>query len=164
MTDKQSIILEERDRGDGASLYQSFLPKATSREVIQIVGAIGGTEIQHYQTWTDKAGNAPMLTDNNGNTIFPQLPAAPDLPNPPDGTDNAAPNDTNQIFATPCEFIAPHLPLCSVIRPISTQQGGARATVKFFKDDGLFINQSQAFLDFLNELAAEADAAVRESD
>jgi len=148
----------------GASLYQSFLPKATSREVIQIVGAIGGTEIQHYQTWTDKIANAPALTDNNGNIVFPQLPAAPDLPNPPDGTDNAGPNNTNQIFAAPCEFISPHLPLCSVIRPISTQQGGAAATVAFFKNDGLFIGQSQDFLDFLNELAAEADAARRESD
>ncbi|HWW02546.1 MAG TPA: hypothetical protein VNZ64_22805 [Candidatus Acidoferrum sp.] len=148
----------------GASLYQSFLPKATSPEVIQIVGAIGGTEIQHYQTWTDKAGNAPALTDNKGNMIFPQLPAAPDLPNPPDGTDNAAANDTNQIFATPCQFIGPNLPLCSVIRPISTQQGGAVATIAFFKNDGLFIGQGQDFLDFLNELAAEADAARRESD
>src|SRR6267154_3397258 len=145
----------------GASLYQSFLPKATSPEVIQIVGAIGGSEIQHYQTWTDKAGNAPMLTDNHGNTVFPQLPAAPALPNPPDGTDNATGNDTNQIFATPCEFIDPNLPLCSVIRPISTQQGGAVATVAFFKDDGLFIGQSHAFLDSLNELAAAADAANR---
>src|SRR5258708_7892270 len=116
----------------GASLYQSFLPKASSPEVIKIVGAIGGTEIQHYQTWADKAGNAPALTDNNGNTIFPQLPAAPALPNPPDGTDNAAANDTNQIFATPCEFIAQNLPLCSVIRPISTQQGGAVPTIAFF--------------------------------
>jgi len=148
----------------GASLYQSFLPKVTSSEVIKIVGAIGGTEIQHYQTWTDKAGNAPMLTDNAGNTIFPQLPTPPDLPSPPDGTDNAGPNDTNQIFATPCEFIAPHLPLCSVIRPISTAQGGAKATVAFFKSDGLFIGQKQALLDFLNELAEEADAARRESD
>ena len=148
----------------GASLYQSFLPKATSPEVIKIVGAIGGTEIQHYQTWTDKAGNAPALTDNNGNVIFPQLPAAPDLPNPPDGTDNAAANDTNQIFATPCEFIARNLPLCSVIRPISTQQAGAVATVAFFKDDGLFIGQGQDFLDRLNELAEEADEAHRESD
>lgn len=145
----------------GASLYQSFLPKATSPEVIKIVGAIGGSEIQHYQTWTDKAGNAPALTDNHGNTIFPQLPAAPALPNPPDGTDNAAANDTNQIFATPCEFIDPNLPVCSVIRPISTQQGGAVATVAFFKNDGLFIGQSQDFFDFLNELAEEADAAHR---
>ncbi|HWX22615.1 MAG TPA: hypothetical protein VN578_22155 [Candidatus Binatia bacterium] len=148
----------------GASLYQSFLPKATSPEVIQIVGAIGGTEIQHYQTWTDKAGNAPALTDNNGNTIFPQLPGAPSLPNPPDGTDNAAANDTNQIFATPCEFIDPNLPLCSAIRPISTQQAGAVATIAFFKNDGLFIGQGQDFLDFLNELAEEADEARRQSD
>ena len=148
----------------GASLYQSFLPRATSREVIKIVGAIGGTEIQHYQTWTDKAGNAPTLMDNNGNTIFPQLPAAPNLPNPPDGTDNAGANDTNQIFATPCEFIAPGLPPCSVIRPNSTLRAGAVATVAFFKDDGLFIGQSQDFLDFLSELAAEADAAHHDSD
>src|SRR6266853_1759235 len=145
----------------GASLYQSFLPKATSPEVIKIVGAIGGTEIQHYQTWTDKIANAPALTDNNGNIVFPQLPAAPDLPNPPDGTDNAGANDTNQIFATPCEFIAQNLPLCSVIRPISTQQAGAVATVAFFKNDGLFIGQSQAFLNRLNELAEEADEARR---
>jgi len=148
----------------GASLYQSFLPKATSPEVIKIVGAIGGTEIQHYQTWTDKIANAPALTDNNGNIIFPELPAAPDLPNPPDGTDNAGANDTNQIFATPCEFIAQNLPLCSVIRPISTQEAGAAATIAFFRNDGLFIGQSQAFLDLLNELAQEADAVIRESD
>jgi len=148
----------------GASLYQSFLPKATSPEVIKIVGAIGGTEIQHYQTWTDKIANAPALTDNNGNIVFPQLPAAPDLPNPPDGTDNAGSNDTNQIFAAPCEFIARNLPLCSVIRPILTQQGGAVATIAFFKNDGLFIGQSQAFLDLLNQLAEEADTARRESD
>ena len=146
----------------GSSLYQSFLPKATSLEVIKIVGAIGGTEIQHYQTWTDKAGNAPKVTDNMGNVLFPQLPLAPDLPNPPDGTDNAAPNDTNQIFATPCEFVSPNLPLCSVIRPISKLKAGAVATVAFFKNDGLFIGQSQAFIDFLTELAVAADAAVRE--
>jgi len=48
-----------------------------------------------------------------------------------------------------------------VIRPISTQQAGAVATVAFFKNDGLFIGQSQAFVDLLNELAQEADAAHR---
>src|SRR5258706_7661059 len=99
----------------GASLYQSFLPKATSREVIKIVGAIGGTEIQRYKTWTDKIANAPALTDNRGNVTFPRLPAAPDLPNPPDRTLNAGPNDTNPIFPAPCEFIAHHLPPCSAI-------------------------------------------------
>src|SRR5882724_9689223 len=33
----------------GSSLYDSFLPKATSVEVIKIVAAIGGTEIQHFE-------------------------------------------------------------------------------------------------------------------
>src|SRR5437899_334091 len=61
----------------GASLYQSFLPKVISSEVIRIVGAIGGTEIQHYQSWTDKIANAPGLMDSHGNIVFPQLPAAP---------------------------------------------------------------------------------------
>ena len=54
-----------------------------------------------------------------------------------------------------------NLPLCSVIRPISTQQAGAAATIAFFKDDGLLIGQSQAFLNLLNQLAEEADAAHR---
>ncbi len=146
----------------GSSLYQSMLPKASSLEVLQIIGAIGGTEIQHFQTWQDKAGNALPVKDLSGNVLFPQLPLAPDLPNPPDGTDNADPNDTNQIFPAPCEFISPNLPVCSVIRPISTQQAGAVATVNFFTNMGLFLGQGQDFFNFFNELAAEADAAKRE--
>jgi hypothetical protein len=146
----------------GSNLYQSMLPKASSGEVIQIIGAIGGTEIQHFQTWQDKAGNALPVTDPMGNVLFPQLPLAPALPNPPDGTDNAGPNDTNQIFATPCEFINKDLPACSVIRPISTQQAGAVATVNFFTAMGLFQGQDQSFFNFLNELAQEADLARRD--
>jgi len=123
----------------GSSLYQSFLPKASCLDVIRIIGAIGGTEIQHFQTWQDKAGNAlEVVNPNNGQVLFPQLPLAPALPNPPDGTDNASPNDTNQIFATPCEFISTGLPPCSAIRPISTHLAGAMATIAFFTDMGLF--------------------------
>ena len=146
----------------GLSLYQSFLPKAASSEVIQIIGAIGGTEIQHFQTWQDKAGNAiQVVNPNNGQVLFPQLPLAPALPNPPDGTDNADPNDTNQIFAAPCEFINKNLPTCSVIRPISTQEAGATATIAFFTAMGLFNGQSEGFFDFVVTLAQEADAATR---
>ncbi len=148
----------------GLSLYQSFLPKADSPEVIKIIGAIGGTEIQHFQTWQDKAGNAiPVVNPNTGAVLFPQLPLAPALPNPPDGTDNADPNDTNQIFAAPCEFIANNLPTCSSIRPISTQVAGATATIAFFTEMGLFKGQSEAFFDFVLSLAVEADAARREA-
>jgi len=145
----------------GSSLYQSFLPKATSLDVIKIVGAIGGTEIMHFQTWSDKAGNAPMLTDNLGNTIFPQLPLGPDAV--PDGIDHAEPQDTNQIMPAPCTFISPKLKPCSVVRPISTKLAGAQATVTFFTDMGLFQGQQNDFFTFINELAAEADAARRDS-
>jgi len=144
----------------GSSLYQSFLPKASSLDVIKIVGAIGGTEIMHCQTWSDKAGNAPMLMDNSGNTIFPDLPRGPDAV--PDGIDHAEPQDTNQIMPAPCTFISPNLKPCSVIRPISTQFAGAQATIKFFKDMGLFQGQQNDFFTFINELAEEADEARRE--
>ena len=43
----------------GMSVYDSFIPKATSREVVRILAAIGGSEVMHFQIWHDKAGNAP---------------------------------------------------------------------------------------------------------
>ena len=145
----------------GSSLYQSFLPKASSLEVLKIVGAIGGTEIMHFQTWQDKAGNAPQVMDNGGNTIFPQLPIAPAAV--PDGIDHAAPQDTNQIMPFPCTFISPNLRPCSVIRPISTLKAGAQAAIAGFTAMGLFQGQQNDFFSFINELAEEADEARRES-
>lgn len=144
----------------GSSLYQSLLPKASSLEVLQIVGAIGGTEIMHFQTWQDKAGNAPMVTDGMGHVLFPQLPIAPEPT--PDGIDHSDPTDTNQIMPAPCAFISRHLPLCSVIRPISTKEAGAQAAFAGFIAMGLFQGQSDAFFDFVLSLAAEADEARRD--
>jgi hypothetical protein len=115
----------------------------------------------HFQTWQDKAGNAPMLTDNMGNVVFPDLPHAPDAT--PDGIDHSDPQDTNQIMPAPCKFISPHLPLCSVIRPSSTENAGARAAVVALTAMGLFQGQSQAFFNLLAELAEEADQAQRQS-
>ena len=144
----------------GSSLYQSLLPKASSLEVLQIIGAIGGTEIMHFQTWQDKAGNAPQVTDGMGNVLFPQLPIAPDPT--PDGIDHSDPTDTNQIMPEPCKFISASLPPCSVIRPISTQLAGAQAAFAGFIAMGLFQGQSDAFFDLVLSLAAEADAARRD--
>jgi len=129
--------------------------------VLKIVGALGGTEIMHFQTWQDKAGNAPELMDNFGNEVFPQLPHAPDPT--PDGIDHSDPTDTNQIMPAPCKFISTKLPLCSVIRPISTDQAGAEAAVLGLTASGLFTGQSQAFFHFLAGLAEEADDAQRHS-
>jgi len=146
----------------GASLYDSLLPKATSLEVLRIVAGIGGSEIQHFEVWQDKAGNAPPVADNSGSVLFPQLPAAPNQT--PNGQDPAGPMDTNQIMPRPCEFISPHLPPCAVIRPVSTAKAGAVATFAAFTESGLFAGQSQGFFDLIFALAAQADQAQREFD
>ncbi len=146
----------------GASLYDSLLPKATSLEVLRIVAGIGGSEIQHFEVWQDKAGNAPPVADNSGSVLFPQLPAAPGQT--PNGQDPAGPMDTNQIMPRPCEFISPHLPPCAVIRPVSTAKAGAVATFAAFTESGLFAGQSQGFFDLIFALAAQADQARREFD
>src|SRR5258707_7298204 len=47
----------------GTSLYATLAQKVTSLEVLRILLSIGGSEIMHFQTWQDKAGNATPLTD-----------------------------------------------------------------------------------------------------
>src|SRR3954470_582034 len=53
----------------GTSLYAQLAQRVTSKEVLRILLSIGGSEIMHFQTWHDKAGNAPPLTD--GGLVFP---------------------------------------------------------------------------------------------
>ena len=55
----------------GSSLYPALAQKVTSLEVLRILLSIGGSEIMHFQTWHDKAGNATNITD--GNLTFPNL-------------------------------------------------------------------------------------------
>ena len=46
----------------GTSLYPAMAQRATDVEVLRILISIGPTETMHFQTWSDKAGNAPALT------------------------------------------------------------------------------------------------------
>jgi len=140
----------------GTSLYASFLHIVTSREVVRIVAAIGGTEVQHFEVWQDKAGNAPPVPLATG-SLFPQLPQAPDQT--PNGKDPADPIDPNQIMPAPCTFISKSLPLCSVIRPTLPANAGAQAAAKALMASGLFDGQSDGFFNALTELAEAADAA-----
>jgi Ferritin-like domain len=62
----------------GSSLYGSFVPKATSKVVLRILYAIGGSEVNHFAIWHDKAGNAvnaPLagVTDPDTGLTFPNL-------------------------------------------------------------------------------------------
>ena len=139
----------------GNSLYPAMAQRATSVEVLRILISIGPTETMHFQTWQDKAGNAPPLT-----AVDPVTGVSvtfPDLNSPPFGGETF---QTNLIMPEPCRFLSPDLPLCSIIRPTNTN-GIAMGVVKFLTDMGLFRGQSQAFFAFLSQLAAEADAARR---
>ena len=144
----------------GNSLYPSMAQRAQSVEVLRILISIGPTETMHFQTWQDKAGNAPQFSAfdpvNNNTVTFP------DLNSPPFPAGFGLEDfQTNLIMPEPCPFVSPSLPVCSVIRPTETN-GIAMGVVNFLTNMGLFIGQSPAFFAFLNQLAMEADSAQRE--
>jgi len=133
----------------GSSLYPSLAQRVTDPEVLRILLSIGPTETSHFQTWHDKAGNAPAVTD--GDLVFTSLNANPD----------ADDFQTNLIMPEPTIFLSKKFPAVSIIRPTETE-GAAMSAVQSLIDDGLFIGQSSAFFRTLKELAREADAARRE--
>ena len=136
----------------GNSLYPSMAQRASSVEVLRILISIGPTETMHFQTWSDKAGNAPPLTDPTTGVVFPNLNA------PPFGGETF---QTNLIMPEPCPFLSRRLPKCSVIRPTETV-GAAMGALKFLTAMGLFIGQVPAFFEYMQDLAADADAASRQ--
>jgi len=139
----------------GTSLYATLAQKVTSLEVLRILLSIGGSEIMHFQTWQDKAGNATPLTDfdpiNNSTVTFTDLT-----------TGQPETLQANLIMPEPCEFISPHLPACAIIRPTGPGQLDARGAINSFIADGLFRGQSPHFLQLIDSLARAADAADRE--
>jgi hypothetical protein len=138
----------------GSSLYAALSQKVTDPEVLEITLGIGGDEIAHFLEWVDFSGNgvqapvAPFKDPISGLT-FPNFfsPLNPLI-------------QPSLIFPVPSEF-KPNLPPVSIIRPLTDRFGGAVATIKSFTADGLFIGQSQQFLNKLQAMAVEADSAVR---
>jgi hypothetical protein len=112
--------------------------------VLRILLSIGGSEIMHFQTWHDKAGNAPPLTD--GGLVFPDLNADGEL------------TQTNLILPEPTAFLKRKFPAVSIIRSTETK-GAAMGAAQALTQDGLFIGQPPAFFTDLTKLAKAADAA-----
>jgi hypothetical protein len=134
----------------GTSLYPSLAQRVTHPEVLRILLSIGPTETMHFQTWMDKAGNAPPLTDpTNKKLVFPDLNA------PPFGGEDF---QTNLIMPEPTVFLSRKFPPVSIIRPTETE-GAAMGALKALTADGLFIGQSKEFFAVLHDLAEAADAA-----
>jgi hypothetical protein len=138
----------------GTSLYATLAQKVSSLEVLRILLSIGGSEIMHFQTWQDKAGNATPLTDVDpvtGATVtFTDLT-----------TNQPETLQSNLIMPEPCEFISPRLPSCAIIRPTGSGQLDAQGAIQSFIDDGLFIGQPREFNRLILSMAQEADAATR---
>jgi len=135
----------------GTSLYASLAQRVNHSEVLRILLSIGGSEIMHFQTWQDKAGNAPPLTAvvdpvTGVSVTFPDLNADGEI------------LQTNLIMPEPTIFLDRKFPICSIIRPTETD-GAAMAALNALTADGLFIGQPQAFFDLLTQLAQAADAA-----
>ena len=130
----------------GTSLYAGLAQRATHSEVLRILLSIGGSEIMHFQTWQDKAGNAPALTDPNTGLTFPDLNADGEL------------TQTNLIMPEPTIFLDRKFPTVSIIRPTETG-GAAMGALRAFTNDGLFRGQSAEFFAAATALAQAADAA-----
>jgi hypothetical protein len=145
----------------GGSLRMALAQRATSVEVLRLLISMGPIESMHFQTFSDKAGNAPPLTDPTNGLTFPDLNSGKDPNNGSTGDAVRQMFQTNLIMPEPCPFINANLPVCSVIRPTNTT-GAATGAVKFLTAMGLFIGQSDAFFTYLTGLATAADAAMRE--
>src|ERR1700741_5466594 len=147
----------------GTSLYPTLAQQVSNLEVLRVLLSIGGSEIMLFQTWQDKAGNAPNITD--GNLTFPNLNSGVDPNNGATGSNVADLFQTNLIMPEPTLFLNEKLGPVSIIRPTSTQQGGAVASVQSFADDGLFLdpatNKNTGIVQVLLALAEKADAARR---
>ena len=144
----------------GSSLYPQLAQRVTNVEVLRILLSIGGTEITHFQTWHDKAGNAPVSTAPIKDPVTGVEVFFPNLNAPPAGF-KLEDVQTNLVMPEPTHFLDNNFPIASIIRPTETKNA-AMGALNGLSADGLFLGQSMEFLEFIQDLAAEADAARRE--
>jgi hypothetical protein len=131
----------------GTSLYPALAQRTRDAEALRVVLSIGPTEAMHFQTWQDKAGNAPAITDPETGLEFPNLKES-----------SNEELKANLIMPEPTVFLRKSLPIVSIVRPTNTE-GIAMGVVEFLTAMGLFKGQSKGFFETLTQLAREADAA-----
>jgi hypothetical protein len=136
----------------GSSLYPSLAQRVSNPEVLRVLLSIGPTEVTHFQTWQDKAGNAPAVTDPTNGLEFPNLR---------EPRSDAEELQANLIMPEPTAFLDRRFPAVSILRPTQTE-GVATGAAEGLAAQGLFKGQSQAFFNAVKQLAADADAARRE--
>ena len=126
--------------------YGSFQPKVTSPVLSQIFAGITPVEGVHLDFTQAALVNIAGL-DAGPNAVFPDLRSRPQF--------------AHKFSPRPTKFIDPSLPNIAVARPGTTELIGAVALVRRLTAANLFLGQSAAFMAQGMELAAAADAAVR---
>jgi hypothetical protein len=156
----------------GTSLYPALAQKVTNLEVLRVLLSIGPSETMHFQTWQDKAGNALPLSDTDtgftGSTgasvTFTDLKGAQGETNPE--SLNGDTLQANLIMPEPTHFLNAKFGPVAIIRPTSTKNAGAVASVVAFVNDGLFFDpktkKNTGIVQELMRLAEEADEARRQ--
>jgi hypothetical protein len=155
----------------GTSLYPTLAQQVSNLEVLRVLLAIGPSEAMHFQTWQDKAGNALPLTSTDrgfrgstGSSVtFPDLQTAQGETDPESVRGNTL--QANLIMPEPTHFLDRRLGPVSIVRPTSSRNSGAVATVLGFVQSGLFIGQRPfnrpELISLLLGLAEAADRASR---
>lgn len=127
----------------GGSLYAHLITRVQSQEARIILASIGPTEVYHFAGF-HKSLEGLFGLDSGDGLVFPDLKSNPGL--------------SQAIFPEPCRFLRSNLPLCSVIRPTNKSNAGAVAAATGLVQSGLFLGQSQTFLNAVVALAQAADA------
>jgi hypothetical protein len=133
----------------GTSLYPALALRVSDLTVLKILLGIGGSEVNHFAIWHDKAGNAPEVSVPG--VSFPDMKSF-------EGDEL---RQKNLIMPEPCKFINSQLPHCSIIRPSSAQRQGASAAIAGLRSSGLFAGQTNNFFTTMNDLARAADSSFR---
>src|SRR6516162_6685761 len=119
----------------GGSLRMALAQRATNIEALRILISMGPIESMHFQTWSEKAGKVPPLTDPTNGLTFPDLNSGVDPNIGVRGAEVREMFQTNLIMPEPCPFISTSLPACSVVRPTKTT-GVAMGALKFLTGHG----------------------------
>lgn len=138
-------------RGDAAILRFLGAAEILESDLWIQYWELGGTQDNEFATATE--GNATPLTDidpvTGSSVTFLDLTT-----NQPESL------QANLIMSEPTPFLSRSFPICSIIRPTNTK-GAAMGAARALMADGLFIGQTNEFIELITDLAADADRAQR---
>jgi hypothetical protein len=130
----------------GSSLYNYLSQRVSSPEARNITASIGPTEVYHFAVFQTALEGIRGLDSGDG-LVFPDFQNNAQLR-----------TQAQNLMPAPCRFLAPNLPLCSVIRPGLRQNAGCVAAATGLVNSGLFRGQSSRFFNAVVALAQAADA------